>query len=336
MAKCIADSALGTAPDTYLYALAQSGNTFATIGSDDALRLFDGSLKPLQKASPAHAGISCLSKYGKGFATAGRDGLVRCWDTRAKRAATEISEPRGSGFSSIACHEHFIAAGTESVKEGLGDVSVLLYDTRNPSAPVRNYAESHTDTITQLAFHPNQPNILLSGSTDGLVSLFDTNIQDEEDALQRVLNPRSAVHCSGFLSPMEAYVVTTDEHFSIYSLSDPSDTDSRSVLEIGDVREKLDCMYVVNLISGQHPVLVYGHNVNQTLSVVQLADPISWSFGPSITLPCAHGEEVVRDLMMLNKERRAISCGEDGHVRLWDLSAAKTRSEDAMDLDESL
>lgn len=336
MAKCIADSTLGTAPDTYLYSLAQSGTVFATIGSDDTLRLFDGSLKPLQKAWPAHAGISCLSTYGNSFATAGRDGLVRGWDVRAKRTGIEISEPQGRGISSITCHDHFLAAGTESAKEGLGDVSVLLYDTRNASVPVRNYAESHTDTITQLAFHPNQPNLLLSGSTDGLLSLFDVNIEDEEDALQQVLNPRSAVHCSGFLSLTEVYVVTTDEHFSMYSLGETKGSDGRSVVDIGDVREKLDCTYVVDLIPGQHPIMAYGHNVNQTLSIVQLNPSRSWNFGPATNLTGAHAEEIVRDLVVMDEERKAISCGEDGHVRVWDLSAAMAGSEDAMDLDESV
>ena len=336
MAKCMADSSLGTVPDTYLYSLARNGTTFATIGSDDALRLFDSSLKLLQKASPAHAGISCLLTYGNGFVTAGRDGLVRCWDTRAKRTDIEISEPRGRGFSSIAGHEHFIAAGTESTKEGLGDVSVLLYDARNASVPMRNYAESHTDTITQLAFHPNQPNLLLSGSTDGLVSVFDVNIEDEEDALQQVLNPRSAIHCSGFLSPTEVYVVTTDEHFSVYSLDETHEGEGHSVLDYGDVREKLDCMYVANLVSGQQPVMAYGHNVDQTLSIVQLDPSRGWSFGPTISLPGAHGEEVVRDLMIMDAEEKAISCGEDGHVRIWDLSAAMHRSGDAMDVDKAV
>ncbi|KAK3723191.1 hypothetical protein LTR37_001914 [Vermiconidia calcicola] len=314
MARCIADSNLGTATDTYLYSLARNGNTFASVGSDDNLRLFDGSLKLLNRPSPAHSGISCLSTYGSGFVTAGRDGLVRSWDTRATRTGVELLEPRGRGFSSLACHDHLIAAGTESTKEGLGDVSVLLYDTRNPSAPIRDYPESHTDTITQLAFHPSQPNILLSGSTDGLVSLFDANIQEEEDALQQVLNSRAAVHCSGFLSPTEAYIVTTDEHFSIHSIGDAETADNPTVLDIGDVRGKLQC-----LIASQQPVMVCGHNVNQTLSIVQLDQSRSWSFGSAIDLPGAHGEEVVRDVMVLEQERKAISCGEDGHVKVWDV-----------------
>ena len=140
MATCVADSALGTAPDTYLYALARVGDTFATIGSDDCLKLFDASLKPLKKATAAHSGISCLSSFNSGFITAGRDSRIRFWDIRAQRTSTEIHEPKGNGFSSITSREQYIAAGTESTKEGLGDVNVLLYDARNPSLPLRSYA----------------------------------------------------------------------------------------------------------------------------------------------------------------------------------------------------
>ena len=334
MAKCVAESNLGTAADTYLYTLARNGATFAAIGSDDSLRLFDISLRALSTAVPANSGISCLARFAGGFATAGRDGIIQTWDTRAKKAGVEIPEPRGNGVSSIAVQDHFVAAGTESAKEGLGDVSVLLYDTRNASAPIRSYTESHTDTITQLAFHPSQPNVLLSGSTDGLVSIFDINQSDEEDALQQVLNPRSAVHCTGFLSPTEVYVVTTDEHFSIYSLAATNDSDStRSATRLGDVREKLHCMYVVTVINGSQPVMAVGHNIDQTLSILQLDSARSYGFGPVIDLIGAHGEEVVRDLMVLDREEKAISCGEDGHVKVWDLSKAVARSGDAMDVD---
>ncbi|KAK3049226.1 hypothetical protein LTR09_009404 [Extremus antarcticus] len=326
MARCIASSTLGTPPDTYLYSLAQAGSTFATIGSDDTLRLFDISLNPLRKVSSAHAGLSCLTSFASGFATAGRDSLIRTWDTRAQRSNIQLSDPRGAGISSIACHDNLIAAGTESIKEGLGEVSVLLFDTRNPGAPVRSYVESHTDSITQLAFHPSQPSVLLSGSTDGLVSLFDLNIEEEEDALQQVLNPRSAVHCAGFLSPSQVYVVTTDEHFSIHSLSENGTGDSSSVLNIGDVRERLQCSYVVDLIPGPQPVLVCGHNVNQTLSIVQLDGEKGWGFGSAIDLPGAHGEEIVRDVMVLEREKKAMSCGEDGRVKVWDLASAVPRA----------
>lgn len=344
MAKCLGSSSLGAQPDTYLYKLAQAtdnANLFATIGSDDALRLFDPSLRSLSTFSKCHTGLSTLiSLPGQPstFVTAGRDGLIKVWDARQptsiRKPALQLAEPSARPISALTASAQgpLLAAGTESNKEGLGDVSVLVFDLRNASpssAPLRNYAESHTDSITQLAFHPTQPSVLLSGSTDGLVSLFDVTQGDEEEALQRVLNPRSAVHCSGFLTETTVWVLTTDEQFLIYALSEDGIVTSSSeaeVLNFGDVREKLRCMYVIDLVrepSTGQPVLAYGHNERQTLGMAQLVGDSngnalgSWDLGQKVALPGAHGEEVVRDLLLARDGRRAYSCGEDGTVKVW-------------------
>nr|POE80029.1 putative wd repeat-containing protein [Quercus suber] len=339
MAKQLDSSSVGTAPDTYLYTLcgldAENADTLATIGSDDTLRFFDASLKTLSKVQSCHAGISCLKSLpGNHFVTAGRDGLIKTWDKRAKQIS-KLVEPNSRGVSAIATHvEHYIAAGTESAKEGLGDVSVLLFDTRNPSQPLRTYNESHTDSITQLAFHPTMPNVLLSASTDGLVSIFDINQSDEDEALQQVLNPRSAIHCGGFLTTDQAYVLTTDEHFSIYPLAE--ETPEKPIVEFGDVRQKLDCMYVIDILQqpggAYPPVMAYGHNENKTLSIIQLdGGPDAWSYGPKVDLPGAHGEEVVRDLMLSTDRSRAFTCGEDGQVKVWSLGDATTAAASSLD-----
>lgn len=252
--------------------------------------------------------------------TGGRDGLVRCWDARAQRGI-EMLDPKANGISSLACREQYIAVGTESLKEGLGDVSVLLFDTRNPRQPIRQYNESHTDTVTQLQFHPAQPHVLLSGSTDGLVSVLDVNHEDEDDALQQVLNPRSAVHCAGFLAHDEAYVVSTDEQYSIYTLAKTAAEDEElpPPIQFGDVRDQLDCMYVIDILVQPDgpPLIAYGHNEKRTLGISSLGIPGAWAFGQKIDLPGAHGEEVVRDLLLI--EKRAFSCGEDGNVKAWAL-----------------
>lgn len=323
MPKCLATSDLGGQEDTYLYALARcAGTTYATIGSDDGLRIFDGNtLKPLWTASNCHAGVACLASAGDShFVTGGRDGMIRCWDTRARKVS-EMADPRSNGISALACVGHYIAAGTESIKEGLGDVSVLFYDIRNPTMPLRQYNESHTDTITQLAFHPAQPNLLLSGSTDGLISIFDVDQEEEEDALQQVLNPRSAVHCAGFLAQDLVYSLSTDEQYSIHTLAKTALEDEQlpPPIDFGDVREKLQCMYVVNVTVRPDgpPLIAYGHTENQTLSISSLGSPGAWEFGQRVELAGAHGEEVVRDLLIY--QQRALTCGEDGKVKLWKL-----------------
>lgn len=319
--KCV--GSLATSADNYLFALAKdTGTHLATIGSDDALRYVDAtSLQAMNTVANAHSGLSCLqAATHASFVTGGRDGLVRCWDARAQRGI-EMLDPKANGISSLACREQYIAVGTESLKEGLGDVSVLLFDTRNPRQPIRQYNESHTDTVTQLQFHPAQPHVLLSGSTDGLVSVFDVNHEDEDDALQQVLNPRSAVHCAGFLAHDEAYVVSTDEQYSIYTLAKTAAEDEElpPPTQFGDVRDQLDCMYVIDILVQPDgpPLIAYGHNEKRTLGISSLGIPGAWAFGQKIDLPGAHGEEVVRDLLLI--EKRAFSCGEDGNVKAWAL-----------------
>ncbi|TKA33277.1 hypothetical protein B0A50_00830 [Salinomyces thailandicus] len=318
MAKPVTASRLGCDEDTYFLSLAQN-STLATIGSDDYLRLFDASLRGISTANVHGSGLACLKVFDeKRFATAGRDGIVRLFDQRAKQTS-QLNEPQGRPISTLACRENIIAIGTDSPdKEGLGDVSVLLFDARNPSLPLRQYNESHSDSITQLAFHPTQPNALLSGSTDGLVSIFDVTQADEDEALQQVLNPRGAVHCAGFLTADQAYVLTTDEKLLIYPLAEPVEgVEPAKPQDLGDCRESLDCMYVIDLLrqpDGQ-PLIAYGHNERQTLSVVQMNGSEPSGFGERKAFPGAHGEEVVRDVLLADS--RAYSCGEDGQVKVW-------------------
>ncbi|EME82985.1 uncharacterized protein MYCFIDRAFT_35989 [Pseudocercospora fijiensis CIRAD86] len=320
MAKLVGSTAVSATE--YLFSLARADAALATITSDDQLHVIDAaSLKTLKSTNTCHTGVSCLkSGLHSSLVTGGRDGLVRCWDSRAKQVA-QLIEPQSRGISSLACHDRYIAAGTESTKEGLGDVSVLLFDTRNSSVPLRQYNESHTDSLTQLQFHPLQPQILLSGSTDGLISIFDVNHADEEDSLQQVLNPRSAVHCAGFLAQDQVYVVSTDEQYSIHTLAKTTaeDEDVPPPITFGDVREKLHCMYVIDVLVQPDgpPVMAYGHNKKQTLSISSLGSPGAWAFGEKVNLPGAHGEDVVRDLLLTGK--RAFSCGEDGILKAWAL-----------------
>ncbi|QIW97606.1 hypothetical protein AMS68_003124 [Peltaster fructicola] len=187
-----------------------------------------------------------------------------------------------------------------------------------------------------MAWHPSQKNLLLSGSTDGLISIFDTDQADEEDAVQQVLNPRSAVHCSGFLADDQAYVLSTDEQFTIYGLNKTGTADDAAlpVAEFGDVRPQLDCMYVVRLVQNQSQptMLAHGHNAKQKLQLTTLKSP-QYSFEGTIDLPGAHGEEVVRDVRFAH-QTAVLTCGEDGHVRLWRIDSVNEDST-RMDIDEA-
>lgn len=93
--KQLASSGLSLPADTYIYSLARSNSACAVISSDDSLRVFDpANLALLHVREKANSGLTCLSvdSQGGGFVTAGRDGIIRCWDERAQAVGGVLSE----------------------------------------------------------------------------------------------------------------------------------------------------------------------------------------------------------------------------------------------------
>ncbi|KAK4983908.1 hypothetical protein LTR50_006941 [Elasticomyces elasticus] len=351
----VASTDLSLPSDTYIYSLAQNtAGNLATVSSDDSVCFLDrDTLASSAKSNQLHTGVTCvtaLADHASSFLTAGRDGAVRCWDPRVAQVAVGATKSdKGSGLTALSCQGHLIAAGTESLKEGLGEVEVLVWDTRkldlhfSSYTPLRTFTESHNDTITQLSFHPTQSQVLLSGSTDGLVSLFDTTIADEDDALVQVLNHSSAIHCAGFISTTEAYAISSDEQLSIYGLNerfvpDQTEEDAPPVKAFGDVREQLRCSYVVEVVKCfDSSWIAAGNTEGRLLELTPLQDPKSWKLLQDDRLQFidAHGDEIVRDLVFDSKSQAFYTCGEDGYVRVWTTGTLNERPElDAqMDID---
>ena len=102
----------------------------------------------------------------------------------------------------------------------------------------------------QLCFHPSKSSWLLSGSTDGLINIFDTTITDENEAILQITNHGSSIHQAGFLSPTEFYALSHDEIFSTYHLDmDNGETKDVPPTLFGDLRTRLDCEYVANILN---------------------------------------------------------------------------------------
>jgi WD40 repeat protein len=123
-------------------------------------------------------------------------------------------------------------------------------DTRKFGQPIVEYIESHSDDITELQFHPTQPQILLSGSTDGLVNIYNTTITDEEEALHQTINHGHSIHHADFLSETDIFALSHDERFSMYELvTNPEEgVEEPSPVHYGDMREMLGGEYVANVL----------------------------------------------------------------------------------------
>ncbi|KAF3395207.1 putative WD repeat-containing protein [Talaromyces pinophilus] len=343
--QATASSSLSLPPGTYIYAIAatspsssgtQPQHQFAAISSDDSLRLFDGhSLQPtaVVTAKSHGGGVTALREYpgcnGAGgflLATAGRDGAVRLWDVRAggsplQKASVEMRVEKNIPILSLACDpgSHTVVAGTEL--EASYQASVALWDIRAPGTIRQQYVESHNDDVTELQFHPTRKNVLLSGSTDGLVNLYDINIQDEDDTLLQVIN-HGSVHHAGFLSEDAVYALSHDETFSIHPITNPDSEEGNypSPIQFGDLRPKLQCEYVVQALgTNQGTYLAAGNTTEKRLDLFPITPSPKWDFGYTNVwrLPDAHGEEIVRAVYLDEQSRTVFTGGEDGIIRAW-------------------
>lgn len=137
-----------------------------------------------------------------------------------------------------------IAVGTELQNH---TASIFLWDVRSTPSPKAHYQEVHSDDITELAFHPTQPAFLLSGSTDGLVNIYDTRITDEDDLTLQTFNHNSSIHHAKFLTDTEVVALSHDEQFALYDM-DEGRENGDAAQSWGDLRSVLGCQYVADVM----------------------------------------------------------------------------------------
>lgn len=131
--------------------------------------------------------------------------------------------------------------------------------------PRHHYKEVHSDDVTEvctsawgiviarsnqqkLNFHPTDPNILLSGSTDGLVNISDIRITDEDEVVIQTFNHDASIHHAAFLNDTEIFALSHDERFALYDMAENTEKGSATT-NFGDMREALGCQYIANIFA---------------------------------------------------------------------------------------
>lgn len=280
----IVKSSSGTKEPTYLLGIdtsktVQAGTetVAAVLCSNGSIRIYDKERLNVLREFSGYPGLlngvrfanSCDSVY-----SACTDGTVKCWDARVAR---EKPVQLFKGYPSnifisfdINCNDHIICAGTEKVDD---DALLVFWDARMNSQdlsttkdPLGAYSETHSDDVTQVRFHPSNPNMVVSGSSDGLVNVFDINVDNEEDALVTTCNSISSVSCIGWSGKgyKQIYCMTHDEGFYWWDLNHLDTDEPVTRLNIQDVRE------AVNMKEDSLDYLIGGlyHEKTDTLHVI--------------------------------------------------------------------
>lgn len=136
-----------------------------------------------------------------------------------------------------------IAVGTELQNH---TASIFLWDVRSTPSATAAYHEVHSDDVTSLTFHAASPALLMSGSTDGLVNVYDTRVPDEDDVVVQTFNHNASIHRAAFLGASEVLALSHDERFALYDLAEEA-LNGDVTCDFGDLRAVLNCQYVADV-----------------------------------------------------------------------------------------
>ncbi|KIW11358.1 hypothetical protein PV08_10658 [Exophiala spinifera] len=310
----LASRAPSAQKDVYIFAVTPLvDQALAAISSADELLILRdrGALdtSPVSAVPGVPQGVTSLvsSDAGRIAVCAGRDGNVILVDTRAHTTAGHFKT--GKPAHAVACRGNDVAVGSDAV--------VSVWDRRQMRMRWQN--TELNDEITALDFHPTRDNVLLAGGDDGLVSLFDTNIVEEEDSLLQAVS-HGPIHKAGFLGPSDLYALSSDQNLSLHSLTLDDGTDSAEPApdQFGDLRSAIPCEYVIDVFpTGLDYVVACGSHSKSRVDLVKLQRGSPIDLDQRIVLDNAHGGEVVRSIFPDEANGVIFTAGEDGRIAAW-------------------
>ncbi|KIW69345.1 hypothetical protein PV04_05226 [Phialophora macrospora] len=298
--------------DVYVFAIAPVADRgLAAITSADELLLVNrDSLdrSTIGRLQGAPSGLTSLVVADQGTAVicAGDDGAVTVFDLRTGSKTVQFGLAKA--VNALASRLHDVALGSDSV--------VSVWDRRQTKVRWQNTEVN--DEVTALGFHPSRDNLLLSGGDDGVVCIFDTQVQEEQDSLLQAVN-HGPVHKAGFLGSANLYALSSDQNLALHSLTvDDVDVEAEQTPapdQLGDLRPTVPCEYVIDILqSGQDHVVACGSHSYSRVDLVKVDRGIGLGLDRRIVLEDTHGGEIVRSVYVDDEHGTIFTAGEDGQI----------------------
>ncbi|KMQ91182.1 wd repeat-containing protein 89-like protein [Lasius niger] len=261
--------------------------------------------------------------------TATNDGQITACDLRAKgkvvaefKDNTEDGKTKPLASFDISCDDRLIAGGTEHTG---GDAFILFWDVRYNGSKMENrnnllggYWESHMDDVTCLSFHPVKRDVLASGSTDGLMNIFDLTQLSEDLALTCSLNTESSVDRLGWLTDDSLWCTTHTHTLQLWECEGASAyaTFTRSHLAVSQ-NDDPDSCYLVRF----HATNVFGQPFMLTGSSTVKGENLRCLSVMKNRLETCYeivgNKQIVRDSWIHEKSGCLVTVGESGVINIW-------------------
>ncbi|KAL3049463.1 hypothetical protein OYC64_008840 [Pagothenia borchgrevinki] len=231
---------------TYLLDLAlQPAGLLAVSCSNFTIHLHNKDTLSLVGQYQGHSGPLCGVVFSHtspdSLYSGSADGTVRGWDVRSpgSEAVQVFKSGPSHNYSSfdLNCSDTLLCAGTEQVNKE--DSFLVFWDVRKPGGKLLGvYSESHSDDITQVCFHPREKDWLASGSTDGLVNVFDLSRGGEDEALLATCNSDSSAGsvCWSGAEFTQLLCLSHDEGLHLWDLGQLDTDEPLTIFSTSDAR----------------------------------------------------------------------------------------------------
>jgi len=271
--------------------------------------------------------------------SSGLDGSIKVWDERTNSYSikmTNLGQARGLLCCDVSQDGLTVAGGTQLQGE---DAHIVYWDPRQPAAPLRTHSSTHSDDVTVLRFSPDTPNVLMSASTDGLISTSTADEDDEDEAVVHVGFWNTSVSQAGWMhtsSGAKIWAHSDMETFSTWS-------DELDLLQSQDIRgpslhnhaqyEWLTDYLITCHSSATSPDLKVFVGSNQGDFALLSNSNLSTAAAPwSLRNTWTNGHAgIVRSLLWDEQNEVIVTGGEDGKINVWTYPA----SDSAMEVDSS-
>ncbi|XP_006359385.1 WD repeat-containing protein 89 homolog isoform X1 [Solanum tuberosum] len=254
------------------------------------------------------------------------DGTLRAWDTRSFQQVFSVNAGPSQeifSFSFGGPNHNLLAAGCNS--------QILFWDCRT-KCQVACLEESHTEDVTQVHFIPGYDDRLISASVDGLMCLFDTGGDiNDDDQMVSVLNVGTSIGKVGFLGEknQKLWCLTHIETLSVWdwkeertevSFEDARSLASKSWMADNQVDYFVDCHYSVE----EDRFWVIGGTNGGSLGYFPVTYKETRAIGPPEAVLCGGHEGIIRSVLsgvpgqtMDNHGIFGWTGGEDGRLCCW-------------------
>ncbi|TFK74385.1 WD40 repeat-like protein [Pluteus cervinus] len=332
---------LAALPNHYAAAISAPSNTIEIYDKStvERIQILSGHDNAITSLRVAENLIGVGSKH---LISSGKDGSVKVWDNRTNSHSIKLTD-LGKARPLLCCDVSFdgftVAAGTELHGE---DASIIYWDPRQPAAPLRTHSSTHSDDVTVVSFAASSipgMKVLLSASSDGLISTSNSEEDDEDEAVLNVGNWGCSVAQAGWIynttglkiwasSDMETFSTWTDELEKLQDL----DIRAPSIHDHGTT-------WVTDYLVGckPHPSVPGGLGifVGSNEGDIALISNEDWTAGAPWQLHTLWGNGhvgVVRSVLWDETANVVVTGGEDGKINFWPSELEDTEME--MDVDQ--